>query len=217
MAYPARMKRFIAAFLLLACWPLPCLAADFTARVVGISDGDTLTVLTPEKRQVKVRLHGIDAPETGQDFGTRAKQAASEMAFGQQVTVREVDRDRYGRTVAEVILPDGRSLNREMVQGGMAWWYSRYAPADHDLASLEAEAKAAKRGLWAQPGAVPPWEWRSGKGVPVTAGVVGNRRSFVYHAPNCRGAASMSEKNRVPFRTAAEAEAAGYRKAGYCR
>jgi endonuclease YncB( thermonuclease family) len=211
------MKRLALIVLLLALGPLPALAADFAAKVVGVSDGDTLTVLTAEKRQVKVRLHGIDAPETGQDFGSRAKQAASEMAFGQQVTVRELDKDRYGRTVAEVILPDGRSLNREMVRGGMAWWYRQYAPADRELASLEAEARAAKRGLWTQPGAVPPWDWRSGKGVPAAAGVVGNRRSHLYHAPNCRGAAATSEKNRVAFKTAAEAEASGYRKAGDCR
>lgn len=107
------MKRF--ALLLLFLWPLPALA-DFPARVVGVSDGDTLTVLTAEKRQVKLRLHAVDAPESGQPFGSRAKQAASEMAFGKQVTVREMDTDRYGRTVAEVFLPDGKSLNREMVR-----------------------------------------------------------------------------------------------------
>jgi micrococcal nuclease len=110
-----------------------------------------------------VRLHGIDAPETGQDFGSRAKQAASDLAFGKQVTVREVDKDRYGRTVAEVVLPDGKSMNREMVRGGMAGWYRKYAPADRELASLEADAKAAKRGLWVQAGAVPPWDWRNGR------------------------------------------------------
>lgn len=211
------MKRLAPILLFLILWPFAALAADFAAKVVGVSDGDTLTVLTAEKRQVKIRLHGIDAPETGQDFGSRAKQTASEMAFGKQVTIREMDRDRYGRTVAEVILPDGRNLNRELTRRGMCWWYRQYAPADQELAGLEAEAKAAKRGLWAQPGAVPPWEWRSGKGVPTTVGVVGNRRSLVYHAPNCRGAASMSEKNRVAFKTAAQAEAAGYRKAGDCR
>jgi endonuclease YncB( thermonuclease family) len=211
------MKRLTLILLILAVWPFPTVAADFAAWVIGVSDGDTLTVLTAEKRQVKVRLHGIDAPETGQDFGTRAKQAASELAFGKQVTVREVDRDRYGRTVAEVILPDGRSLNREMVRGGMAWWHRTYAPADRELASLEAEAKATKRGLWAQPGAIPPWEWRSSKGDPVTAEVVGNRRSMIYHALNCRGATAISEKNRVAFKTAAEAEAAGYRKARDCK
>jgi endonuclease YncB( thermonuclease family) len=174
-------------------------------------------VLTADKHQVRVRLHGIDAPETGQDFGTRAKQVASELAFGKQVTVKERDRDRYGRTVAEVILPDGRSLNREMVRLGMAWWYRQYAPNDLDLTRLEAEAKAARVGLWSQPGAVPPWSWRKGDGVPATAGVVGNLRSRVYHRPNCPSVGRMSEKNRVTFGSAADAEKAGYRKAGDCK
>jgi endonuclease YncB( thermonuclease family) len=103
LAYPPTKRRVAAILLFPILWPLPALAADFPDKVVGISDGDTLTVLTAETWQVKVRLHGIDAPETGQDFGSRAKQAASEAAFGKQVTVREVDRDCYGRTVAEVI------------------------------------------------------------------------------------------------------------------
>jgi micrococcal nuclease len=103
----------------------PACGADFTARVVGISDGDTLTVLAAGNRQVKIRLYGIDAPETGQPFGSRAKQAASEMAFGQTVTVRPRDTDRYGRTVAEVIFADGASMGQEMVRQGMAWWFRR--------------------------------------------------------------------------------------------
>lgn len=130
----------------------------------------TLTVLIAENRQVKVWLHGVGTPEPGQDFGARAKQACSELTFGQEITVRERDKDRYGRTVAEVILPDGKSLKRELVREGMTWHYVKYAPADKDLAALEAEARAAKRGLWSQPGAVPPWGWRSGKGVAVTTG-----------------------------------------------
>src|SRR5262245_9559586 len=93
----------------------PAGAGDYTGRVVGISDGDTLTVLRDCRTQVKIRLHGIDAPETGQDFGARAK-AASELAFRQVVTVKPRDVDRYGRTVAVVILPDGRSLNEEQVR-----------------------------------------------------------------------------------------------------
>jgi micrococcal nuclease len=210
------MKRF-AALLILILWTLPANAADFAAKVVGISDGDTLTVLAAGNRQVKIRLHGVDAPETGQDFGARAKQAASELAFGKQVTVREMDRDRYGRTVAEVILPDGKSLGRELVRAGFAWHFVKYAPADRELAALEAEAKAAKRGLWSQAGAVPPWDWRSGVGDPVTAGVIGNRRSHLYHTLNFRGAAATSEKNRVMFASREEAEKAGYRIAGDCR
>jgi len=110
--------------------------AEFTAKVVGISDGDTLTVLR-DRSPIKIRLHGIDAPETGQDFGNRAKQGASALAFGKTVTVRPRDTDRYGRTVAEVILPDGRSLNRELVREGLALWHRRYAPADAELERLE--------------------------------------------------------------------------------
>ncbi len=138
------MKR-VTTFLFLLLLPSPARAVDFSARVNGISDGDTITVLRNGRTQVKIRLHGVDAPETGQDFGSRAKQAASELAFGKTVTVKERDRDRYGRTVADVILPDGKSLNQEMVWRGMAWWYREYAPKDRELAALEAEAKAAHR------------------------------------------------------------------------
>src|ERR1700722_13738278 len=101
------MNRLIAALILIHL-PVTALAADYPARVVGISDGDTITVLKADKTQVKIRLHGIDAPETGQDFGSKAKQLASELAFGKDVTIKPVDTDRYGRTVAEVILPDGK-------------------------------------------------------------------------------------------------------------
>jgi endonuclease YncB( thermonuclease family) len=108
------------AVLLILLGPTPGRAAEFPAKVIGISDGDNLTVLKTDKTQVKIRLHGIDAPESGQDFAGRSKQATSELAFGKPVTVRSVSTDRYGRTVAEVVLPDGRSLNRELVRQGMA-------------------------------------------------------------------------------------------------
>ena len=107
-------------------------------------------------------------------------------------------------------------MNREMVRQGLAWWFARYAPADTELARLEAEAKAARRGLWSQPNPVPPWNWRRGEGVPQTSEVIGNRRSLVYHRPTCRGAATMSEKNKVTFLGEAEAEKAGYRRAKDC-
>ena len=127
------MRRLLLLLILLN--PACARPAD-TARVIGVSDGDTLTVLSGST-QTRIRLHGIDAPETGQDYGSRAKQVASDLAFGKIVTVQPVDKDRYGRTVAEVILPDGRSLNREMVGQGAAWWYREFAPADHRLARLE--------------------------------------------------------------------------------
>jgi micrococcal nuclease len=208
------MKRIALALLLL--FASPALAADYPARVVGVSDGDTLTVLRDGKTQVKVRSHGIDAPETGQPFGSRAKQAASELAFGKQVTIREVDTDRYGRTVAEVTLPNGRSLGRELVERGMAWRYEAFAPNDVILLRAQVCAKKVKLGLWADENPVPPWDWRKGRGVPVTAEVVGNRRSHVYHLPHCHGVASMKAENRVGFKTAAEAEEQGFRRAGDC-
>jgi endonuclease YncB( thermonuclease family) len=184
--------------------------------VVGISDGDTLTVFR-ERTQVRIRLHGIGAPETGQDFASRSKQLASSLAFGRTVTIRVRDTDRYGRTVADVILPDGSSMGREMVATGMAWWYRRYTPVDKELARLESEARVARRGLWSQPHQLPPWQRRRGEGVPQTAKIIGNRRSHLYHKATCRGAASISERNRVRFDSAAQASAAGYRPAGDCR
>lgn len=158
----------------------PCLAAvlaafatlaaaapgEFRGTVVGVSDGDTLTVLH-DRRPEKVRLHGIDAPEKGQPFGERAKQVTAEAAFGREVTVRSTGHDRYGRLVAEVFLPDGRHLNRELVRAGYAWWYRRYS-GDPTLGELEAQARAARRGLWADPHAIPPWEWRARRGGTVT-------------------------------------------------
>ena len=126
-------------------------AEPFTGKVVGISDGDTLTVLV-DRQQVKVRLHGVDAPESGQLFGAASKRRASDLAFGSTVTVHPRDVDRYGRTVAAVELADGRDLGRD----GLAWHYVQYATKDADLRRLQAEAKAARRGLWAEAGAVAP-------------------------------------------------------------
>jgi endonuclease YncB( thermonuclease family) len=152
-------RLFVLLFLIVA---LPACSADYRARVIGIADGDTLTVLAADKTQHRIRLHGIDAPETGQDFGSRAKQAAASLAFGKTVKILPRDTDRYGRTVAEVILPDSRSLNCEMVRQGMAWWYRPYAPHAATLSRLEARARAARVGLWSQPNPVPPWDWRKG-------------------------------------------------------
>ncbi|MDA2912172.1 thermonuclease family protein, partial [Nitrospiraceae bacterium AH_259_D15_M11_P09] len=129
------MRHSVFLLLLSALWLLvtSAVAADFTGRVVGVSDGDTITVLHNGKGE-RIRLHGIDCPEKRQAFGNRAKQFTSTLVFGETVTVQVMDRDRYGRTVGEVLLPDGRSLNRELVRAGFAWWYWRYAPDDETLA-----------------------------------------------------------------------------------
>lgn len=107
-----------------------------------------------------MRLHGIECPERRQPFGTRARQSIGDLAFGKTVTVRLRDVDRYGRLLGEVILPDGRNLNHEVVKAGLACWYRRYAPDDAELARPEREARKAGRGLWADKAPVPPWEGR---------------------------------------------------------
>ncbi len=131
----------------------------FTGKVVGVSDGDTISVMR-EGKAVKVRLHGIDCPEKKQPYGTKAKRFTSDMAFGKEVTIWGKTKDRYGRIVGEVILPDGKNLNREIVDAGLAWWYQKYAPNDWILKALEAGARAKKRGLWMDKNPIPPWEWR---------------------------------------------------------
>jgi endonuclease YncB( thermonuclease family) len=144
---------------LLAGLPRAIAAEVFHGKVVGVTDGDTVSVLR-DGCAVTVRLQGIDAPEGRQPFGTRAKQFASSLAFGQVVTVHVKGRDRNGRILANVILPDGRTLNHELVRAGFAWWFRRYS-TDQTLEALEAEARAAHRGLWADPNPVAPWEWRA--------------------------------------------------------
>lgn len=133
--------------------------ADLAGKVVAVKDGDTIEVLNG-KVPIRVRLYGIDCPEKRQAFGQKAKQFTSELAFGRTVTVREKDTDRYGRTVGEVILKDGRSLNHELVRAGLAWWYRQYAKRDAGLEAIEKGARKAKVGLWSDAAPVPPWEWR---------------------------------------------------------
>ncbi len=194
-------------------------AAEFSGKVIGVSDGDTITVLQ-DKSPVKIRLDGIDCPETGQDFGTRAKSFTSELAFGKVVTVRPVGTDRYRRTIAVVVLPDGRLLNHEIVRAGYAWWYRKYAPRDAALERLESEAREGKRGLWSQSGPIPPWEWRHPKpdAAPGAANVtvIANLRTLVYHRVGCPNATRISQKNRGSFGSPAAAEAAGYRPGKDC-
>ena len=139
--------------------------AEYSGKVVGVSDGDTLTLLTAEKQQVKIRLGEIDTPESKQPYGERAKQALSDLAFGKQARVVVQDTDRYGRKVSRVYV-GGTDVNAEMVKQGAAWAYRQYLK-DQSLLRLEAEAKAAKRGFWALPEAqrMPPWEWRHGGSV----------------------------------------------------
>ena len=141
--------------------PVLCevLAGDFSGPVVSILDGDTLEVLHNQHPE-RIRLSGIDCPEKGQAYGQKAKQAASDLVFGKEVSVQTHGHDKYKRTIGDVSLPDGMNLNQELVKQGWCWWYQKYAPGDTVLEGLENEAREARKGLWVDPQPVPPWEWR---------------------------------------------------------
>jgi endonuclease YncB( thermonuclease family) len=160
-----RLMRTLFCTAVLLSLAITACAESFSCRVVGISDGDTIRVMH-NGRAERIRLYGIDCPEKAQPFGTRARQFTGDAAFGKDVTVRVMDVDRYGRTVGEVILPDGRSLNKELVRARFAWWYRRYARGDRELDRLEDRARTARRGLWVDPSPMPPWEWRRERRVP---------------------------------------------------
>ena len=136
-------------------------AVTYTGKVIGVTDGDTIKILV-DRTQHKIRLAEIDTPEKGQPYGKKAKQALSRLVFGKTVNVEQKDIDRYGRIVGRVYV-DGVDVNAEMIRGGHAWVYRKYA-TDQTLYAIEDDAKRDRRGLWALPEAqrVPPWEWRHG-------------------------------------------------------
>ncbi|MCC7421744.1 MAG: thermonuclease family protein [Planctomycetaceae bacterium] len=143
--------------MLLSGWSsLP--AAELTGRVVGVTDDDTITVLDADKVQHKIRHEGIDAPESKQAFGTKAKQALSDRVFGKDVRVEWKERDRYKRIPGHVYAGEDH-VNLSMVRDGFAWHFKRYNK-DQKLADAEVEAREAGRGLWADKEPVPPWEFR---------------------------------------------------------
>ncbi len=134
-------------------------AQDFSGVVVKIADGDSMTVLTTQSREIEVRLADIDAPERGQPFADRARQALGELVFQKTVEVRFNDADTYGRIVGRVYT-EKIDVSAEMLRRGLAWVYRSYV-RDQSLFAIETEAREAHRGLWAaREEPIPPWEWR---------------------------------------------------------
>ena len=142
-------------FLLLVADPATSLAC--MGRVVGVTDGDTIKVLCG-RTEMKVRLAQIDAPERGQAFGAKAKEALSDLVFDREVRLDLGEKDRYGRAIATV-WRGSLDINREMVRLGFAWAYRKYLE-DPSLLDDEAAAKAANRGLWRDVDPVAPWDYR---------------------------------------------------------
>lgn len=149
---------FLFGLFFLASFPA---CADFTGNVVGVADGDTITVLDINKIQYKVRLAEIDAPEKAQAFGYRSKQSLSDLVYGKEVRVIEQGKDKYKRIIGRIYQGDV-DANAEQVKQGMAWVYRKYSK-DESLLPLEAEAIESRLGLWADDEPMPPWVWRRSK------------------------------------------------------
>jgi endonuclease YncB( thermonuclease family) len=157
-------RLFLGAVLVAVLGVGPAYARDFGGRVVGVQDGDTVTVLDASKQQHRIRIAGIDAPEKAQAFGAAAKENLARLAFEQQADVRCSKRDRYGREVCNVYV-GARDVGLEQVRSGHAWWFREYArgqaPEDRKVyETAESEARGARRGLWHDASPTPPWDWR---------------------------------------------------------
>ena len=149
---------------LLLMHPVASLAHTLTGEVVGIADGDTLTLLDTTKTQHKIRLAGIDAPEKIQAFGERSKQNLAGLVFRKQVTVEWSKLDRYGRVIGKVLL-ESEDMCLAQVRAGLAWHYKAYereqSRVDRErYAQAEDEARQSRRGLWRDPSPTPPWDFR---------------------------------------------------------
>lgn len=163
---------------------------QITGKVVSIADGDSLTVLDETKTQHKIRLEGIDAPESGQAFGTKAKEALAEKVFEKNVVIEWAETDKYGRVLGDIYIDD-RLINLEMVEDGWAWHFKKYSKSK-DLAEAETKAKAAARGLWADKSPVAPWDFRhptfdsTSDSDPKTTTVYVTEGGTKYHNDGCR-------------------------------
>lgn len=154
--------RGLHAFILLAVVSVS-FSADLRGIVVGISDGDTISLLVTQrnvKKRSTVRLEGINAPEVDQPFGKVSRQFLAALVFRKVVSIKVTGKDKYGRSLGFVKV-GGIDVNQTMVRSGMAWWYRKYAPSNKILQQAEAEARSRKSGLWAAK-SMPPWEWRHG-------------------------------------------------------
>lgn len=135
--------------------------AELTVRVITVHEGDRLTIRHDGRNQT-IYLKDIDCPDLKQPYGKQAKHATAAYIGGREVSVRSLKRDGHGRITADIVLPDGRNVARELVKEGLAWW-QRSKSGDHSLGQLEELARAEGKGLWSDPNPVPPWKWKAAK------------------------------------------------------
>lgn len=204
------------------------LAGQISGKVVGVSDADTITVLQ-NKQQHKIRLYGVDCPESGQAFDNKAKQFTANMVFGKDVAVTVYDNDRYQRSVG-VVRIGGTTLNEALLKNGLAWHYEKYCKESFctEWKSLQQHAQDDEIGLWGSKNQVAPWDWRKDKRESAnrqgiawdfaqeTPGVKfhGNVKTRVFHTSSC--SQYNCQNCTENFRSVSEAVKAGFRKHDQC-
>ena len=134
---------------------------SLAGKVISVADGDTFTMLTDNNERIKIRLYAIDAPERGQDFGTKSREFLNSLCYGKRVTVEKKGTDQYSRTLG-VAFVNGVNVNEEMVRNGLAWYYSHYAN-DPKLEILEHSASRQKLNIWSMKNPIHPHEYRKNK------------------------------------------------------
>jgi micrococcal nuclease len=217
-----KIFRYILALFLIVILLVPFIShaqSSIQGKVVGVADGDTITVLQNSK-QYKIRLYGIDTPEKKQDFGQKAKQFTSSMVFKQHVKVVVYNTGKYGRTIGVVYIGQ-KCLNEELVKNGLAWIYKRYCSesfCNHWL-KLEQDARANKLGLWTYDNPIPPWDFRRGKSNKskdkIPGEYHGNVSSHILHASDCKY--FDCKKCTKIFQNRESAIKSGYRPCDICK
>ena len=154
------MKKILFILLLfISCNP-PIEKNDETlkGKVVSVADGDTVTILTDNDEQVRIRLYGIDAPEKGQDFANKSRQFLNDLCYGKIIKVDKKDVDQYNRILGIIYIGD-LNINQEMIRNGLAWYYNHYVK-DSTLEALEQNARRQKLNIWSMKNPIPPYEYR---------------------------------------------------------
>lgn len=198
-----------------------------SGKAVYVSDGDTFVFASPNGKKIKVRIDGVDCPESHQDHGLEAKQFVVNEILNKQVSIEILDTDRYGRKICKVYYGSGKELGKELLKKGHAWHYKAYN-RDHELAALETHARLTRQGLWAKNSPLPPWEFRK-SGPVLTAGRSANSQkpavsdmvlicngasSYAYHRKVCQGLRKCgSETISIPLSQARREER---KPCGYC-
>ncbi len=213
-------------------------ASTLVGTVVKVIDGDTFDMVDGGRITHRIRLQGIDAPERSQAFGNASTRSLTGMVSGKKVVVEWIKIDEYNRRVGKVLV-DQQDVCLEQIRSGMAWHFKRYEYEQSDeerelYDRLEIEARAARKGLWADAAPIQPWAIRERQRrtsfpiseptysdqvqTPVSqeGPIRGNRRSGIYHWPGCPNYDDIAMHNRVPFASRAEAEQAGFRAARNC-